>query len=344
MNIIINGAGRIGRCLVRKILKEDNLNLYQVNDPYLTAENFCYLVNFDTIYGPLKKKLKCLDNKNIIFGKKRIIFSKHKDLFKSNFLKNLDILIDSSGIKKNHDKILKFRNKKNFKALITHTYDKSDIQIIFGVNDKKYHNSKHQIISTSICDAVAIGPIINLINNKYKIEKGSILTLHPWLGYQNLVDGPSRSFAYPGEIIDNFSLGRASTEALIPKNTSCVKAINSVIPGMLKKISSMSFRVPTQIVSSAYISLSFRKKIGKNNLLLDINNFIREQRNNIFMINTEQCISKDFIKNEYSTIIDKRWIEVKNNNLRLLIWYDNEFGYSSRVIDLIKKIRSYEKI
>ena len=344
MKITINGAGRIGRCLIRKIIKDDTLELNQVNDPYLTAESLCYLLNFDSVYGQLKNKIKIINDKEIIFGKKKIIFTKFVDLYKNNFTKDADILIDSSGIKKNHDKILNFKNKKNFKALITHTYDKSDIQIIFGVNDNKYKNTKHQIISTSICDAVAIAPVLNLINNKYKLDKGSILTLHPWLGYQNLVDGPSRSFAYPGEIIDNFSLGRASTEALIPKQTSCVGAINSIIPGMNKKISSMSFRVPTQIVSSAYICLSFRNKINIKDFLFEIKDFIKKQKNKILTLNKDQCISKDFIANDYSTIIDERWIEVKNNNLRLLLWYDNEFGYSSRVIDLINKIKINEKI
>ena len=127
------------------------------------------------------------------------------------------------------------------------------------MNEKKFDKKKHHLISSSICDAVAISPILNLINNNFKINNGTILTLHPWLAYQNLVDGPSRSFAYPGEIVENFSLGRASTEALISKKTSCVYAIDNVMPGMINKISSMSFRVPTQIVSSAYIYLTFKK-------------------------------------------------------------------------------------
>ena len=342
MNITVNGAGRIGRCLIRKILLDDKLELNQVNDPYMTAANLCYLLKFDSVYGSINKKLKLINDNEIRYGKKKIIFTRLKDFYASKLIKETNIIIDSSGVKKNHDKTLKFKNKKDPKVLITHTFDKADIQIIFGVNENMYNKNKHQVISTSICDAVAIAPILNLINKKFKFNNGAILTLHPWLGYQNLVDGPSRSFAYPGEVVENFSLGRASTEALIAKRTSCVDAINSVIPGLSKKLSSMSFRVPTQIVSSAYIYLSFKKKFNLKIFLLEIDNFIKKQKNNIFTLSREQCISKDFIANDYSTIIDERWIEVKNNNLRLLLWYDNEFGYSSRVIDLIKKIN--EKI
>jgi glyceraldehyde 3-phosphate dehydrogenase len=344
MKIIINGAGRIGRCLIRKIVLDKKLELSQVNDPYMTAANLCYLLNFDSVYGPIDEKFKLINNNEIKYGEKKIIFSKLKDLDAKKFNKGANILIDSSGVKKNYEKALKFKNKKDFKVLITHTFEKADIQIIFGVNENKYNTNKHKIISTSICDAVAIAPVLNLINERFKLDNGSIITLHPWLGYQNLVDGPSRSFAYPGQIIDNFSLGRASTEALISKKTSCVDAINSVIPGMLKKFSSMSFRVPTQIVSSAHIYMSFKEKFNLNKFLFLINDYIKKQKNNIFAFNKEECISKDFIANDYSTIIDHRWIEVKNNKLRLILWYDNEFGYSSRVIDLIKKIKKNEKI
>ncbi|WP_440680915.1 glyceraldehyde 3-phosphate dehydrogenase NAD-binding domain-containing protein [Candidatus Pelagibacter sp. HIMB1623] len=338
MRIAINGAGRIGRCLIRKIILDENLKLTHINDPYLTPDSFCYLLNYDSIYGSLKNKIKKFKKNQIIFGKKKIIFTRHQNLYNNKFSKDLDIVIDSSGIKENHNQLQKLIKKNNLKGIITHTYEKSDIQIIFGVNENKFNYKKHHLVSSSICDAVAIGPILNLINNNFKINNGSILTLHPWLGYQNLVDGPSRSFAYPGEIVENFSLGRASTEALISKKTSCVNAIENVMPGMLKKISSMSFRVPTQIVSSAYIYLTFKDKIDLNKLLFEIKNFIKNQKYKIFMFNKDQCISKDFIENEYSTIIDERWIEIKNNNLRILVWYDNEFGYSSRVIDLIRKM------
>lgn len=344
MNIAINGAGRIGRCLIRKILLEDKLQLTRINDPYMTAANLCYLLNFDSIYGPLYQKIKLINDNEILYGNKKIIFSRFKNFYDSKFIKGINILIDSSGVKKNHEKVLKFKNIKNLKVLITHTFEKADIQIIFGVNENKYNKNNHQIISTSICDAVAIAPVINLINKKFKLKNGLILTLHPWLGYQNLVDGPSRSFAYPGEVVDNFSLGRASTEALISKKTSCVNAINIAIPGISRKLSSMSFRVPTQIVSSAFINLSFKNKFDYKKFILLINDFIKKQKNNIFTFNKDECISKDFIANDYSTIIDHRWTEVKNNNLRLIIWYDNEFGYSSRVIDLIKKIRNNEKV
>ena len=124
MNITVNGAGRIGRCLIRKILLDDKLELSQVNDPYITAANFCYLLKFDSVYGLSKKKLKLINNKEIRYGKKKITFTRLKNFYASKLIKGTNILIDSSGVKKNHDEALKFKNKKNLKVLITHTFDK----------------------------------------------------------------------------------------------------------------------------------------------------------------------------------------------------------------------------
>ena len=275
MKIIINGAGRIGRNLIRR-LSERNYDVLQINDPYLTIENLAYLLNFDSVFGKLQKKFK-VNKKYLIYGKKKIKFSNEHNFYNSFNFKQKIVIMNSSGIKKNHD-LLKKKTSINFnKAIITHTYEKSDIQIIFGVNDSKFDKQKHRIISTSICDAVAIGPVVSVLNKEFKITSGSILTLHPWLGYQNLTDGPSRSFAYPGEIIENFSLGRASTEALIPKKTSCVSAITSVIPELKNKFVSMSVRVPTPIVSSAIINLNFIKKIDYSKLSSLFRKVIKKQ-------------------------------------------------------------------
>ncbi len=336
MKLIINGAGRIGRCLARRLITTDGINLCHINDPYMTIENLRYLIKYDTIYGQFNGKIK-IEKNSLIIGRKKILFTRHKNLL-DNIVKKFDVLIDASGIKQNHNKILKFKDKSKTKFIITHSFEKADFNLIFGINEGKYIKKKHNIISSSICDAVAIGPILNLMKEKFNFNNGSILTLHPWLGYQNLVDGPSRSFAYPGEIVDNFSLGRASTENLISKTTSCINALNMVVPNLSDKISAMSIRVPTQIVSSAFINLNFSNKIKMTNISKEIKRFMKNQKNKILSVNTDQCTSKDFISNEYSAIIDNRWTELKNNNLRLLIWYDNEFGYSSRIIDFLKII------
>ena len=332
MNILINGAGRIGRNFIRRLIFSKKHRLHQINDPFLTIENLAYLLNFDSIYGKFSHQVE-IKGKYLTIGNKKILFSKDEDLLKRK-IRNINLIIDSSGLKKNHN-LLKKRKQK---SIITHTYEKSDFQIIYGINEKEYNRKDHYIISSSICDAVAIGPVINLLDSNFDIINGSITTLHPWLSYQNLMDGPSRSYAYPGKLIENFALGRASTETLIPKRTSCVDALIKSMPSIKDKFISMSVRVPTQIVSSAIINLNFKDKINNTMILNIINNFINQQKTKIISLNKDQCVSKDFIANEYSCIIDERWLETKDKSLRLFVWYDNEYGYSSRVLDLIKNI------
>ena len=128
--------------------------------------------------------------------------------------------------------------KKDVKyQIVTHSPDDVDKHVILGVNEKEINKDKHFSISSSICDANAFGPAIHNLNEEYGIENGFLTTLHPWLAYQNLLDGPSRSFAYPGHIHENFTLGRNSLNALIPKTTSCVKASEYVLPYLEEKIS-----------------------------------------------------------------------------------------------------------
>ena len=164
-------------------------------------------------------------------------------------------------------------------------------------------------------------------------------TLHPWLGYQNLLDGPSASYSSPGEIHDHYALGRSSFGTIIPKTTSAVKAANKVLDYIDRKFLSFSYRVPTMIVGSADPSI----KLKKDTSVKEIKElFIKEQEKQtykVFFNNNKNLISSDFIKSEFSAIIDHRWLMVNNKNyLKIVLWYDNEWGYSSRVVDLVKFI------
>ena len=195
------------------------------------------------------------------------------------------------------------------------------------------------LISSSICDASAVAPVLNVLNKKYGIEHGFLTTLHPWLSYQNLLDGPSRSFAYPGTIIDNFTLGRASLNAIIPKTTSAIRASGKVLEYLNDKFQSLSFRVPTSIVSTADISVKIEHHVNKEEIINLFKKEEEEQNLKIYKNNFDPLISTDFVKSEYSAIIDHRWTDINESSyLKLVLWYDNEWGYSSRVVDLVKEL------
>lgn len=335
INIGINGLGRIGRVLLRQILDDKNLNLVCVNDINPDISNLAYLIKYDSTYGKLENNVSVNKN-NFFINKKKIKYFCKDKINTVNWKKyKVDVLIDSSGTKQNLILARKLRNKLKL-VIVTNSPGPKyvDKTLIYGVNDNQYIESKHFLISSSICDATAIAPVLNVLNKKFKIENGFITTLHPWLGYQNLLDGPSKSYAVPGKIIDNYALGRASPNVLIPKNTSAIKATYEVLPDLKDKFLANSFRTPTNIVSSADITLKLTKKA---NIDL-IKKTILSYKYKIISLNEDALISSDFIKTNSSCFFDCRFLNIKNNFIKFILWYDNEWGYSSKVLDLIKKI------
>tara|TARA_B100000886_G_C20402450_1_gene483227 strand:- start:4 stop:1044 length:1041 start_codon:yes stop_codon:yes gene_type:complete len=335
----INGLGRIGRNCFRHIQDDPNIQIVHINDPNLSLKNLCYLLKYDSIYGRNKSVITVEDN-TLLLENKKISTSFLNKSHEVNWQKyNIDVLIESSGVVSvQNDSAKLARDRIVKKTIITHTFKNADKTVILGVNDINLKKDEDHVISSSICDSTAVAPIFQAIKNVCKINSGSVITLHPWLQYQNLMDGPCRSFAHPHQNIENFSLGRASTEALIPKTTSCIDAVIEVHPDLRDKIYGMSFRVPTPSVSCAIINVLIENEISHLALQEEFKKINEDFKMNLISINDEELISRDFIKEDCSAIIDDRWTLIENKNLRIVAWYDNEHGYCSRVIDIVKKV------
>ena len=338
LNIGINGFGRIGRVISRIIENRYDLNLVVVNDINPDIENINYLLNYDTNYGRL-------DNPSIV--KQNSIKSKKfnfKVFHEANLLdvpwakNNVDLIIDSSGISENLNLYSKMKNEVK-KIIVTNSPNENlvDKTIVFGVNHNLIDDKRDFVLSSSICDATALTPILKLINDNFSIEKGFLTTLHPWLGYQNLLDGPSKSYAVPGEIVDNYALGRSSPMTMIPKNTSAISATYKVLPELRDKFESFSYRVPTNIVSSSDIVLSVKNNIS-NQIIKDLLYLFEKENKSILGNNNEALVSTDFLGSSVSVTVDHRFIRISENFIKMMCWYDNEWGYSSRVCDLASYI------
>ena len=205
-----------------------------------------------------------------------------------------------------------------------------------GANEKSYNSSKHHVISSSICDANACAPVISILEKEFGILDGFITTLHPWLGYQNLSDGNLKSVSSPGHYWSDFSLGRATMDSLIPKNTTLMPAINAALPDFNKEVHAMSFRVPTAIVSASDMTLTLEKNIQKSDIMRLFNN-LAMMYPDVVLINDEPLVSIDFKGIRQSCVIDFRWLKVFNGNkVKIIIWYDNECGYSNRALDVAR--------
>jgi glyceraldehyde 3-phosphate dehydrogenase len=337
--VAINGLGRIGRNVVRQILSNDDMVVTHINDLNPSTENLAYLLNYDSTYGRLDEMFYVVDD-CLVRGEEKISVSRFDNPDDIDWgVLDVDILIESTGVDAVQDKVGELvRSNILSQAIVTHSSKKVDKTIILGVNDASLEVGVDRFISSSICDANAVAPALSLVNDAFGITSGDVLTLHPWLGYQNVVDGPCRSFAYPGSFEENFSLGRASTESLIPKTTSCMGAVKDVLPG-LPEFSSMSYRIPTPIVSSAIININTATQPNSGKEILELfNDRVSCQENKVFAVSDAPLISKDFIGSPYSCILDSRWLDVdeRSGKLRMVLWYDNEFAYTSRVIDTIR--------
>lgn len=341
LRIGINGFGRIGRAIYRINHEKKYFDIVAINDINPDNRNMAYLLQYDTTYG--RFPLKVIDTKNSLKVGNKTIGIHHANIISNVPWEkyDVDLVIECSGVK---DNLLHLEELKNKIRNVIVTYDPGKIAqtIIFGVNEKKLNPKKNFLLSSSICDSVALSPIVKTIENTHKIITGYLITLHPWLGYQNLLDGPSKSWSQPGDIYSHYALGRSSPMNIIPKSTSAVIAAEKVLPNLTQRVSSFSFRVPTNIVSSATLVLQLDKSITQKQLINKFKTFEKKQKYKIIKNTTEPLTSADYIGEEYSTIIDHRWTRTNNGHLiKLVYWYDNEWGYSSNVINLIKEIQKF---
>jgi len=341
INVGINGFGRIGRSIFRINEKNNFFNISVINDINPSIKNLEYMLKYDSTYGIFDKEISSNEKSITINGDRSIDVHHKKNISDVPWEKyETDIIIDSSGIDKNLSFTKELKSKGIKHQIVTNAPDskKVDKYVILGINESSIDNESF-LISSSICDASAVAPVLNVLNEEFGVSHGFLTTLHPWLSYQNLLDGPSRSFAYPGTIIENFALGRSSINTIIPKTTSAIRASEKVLKFLKNRFQSVSFRVPTSIVSTADISVKLKNTSSVNDIMELFKNVETKQKLKIIKNNTEPLVSTDFIGCEYSAIIDHRWTQSNNSNyLKLILWYDNEWGYSSRVLDLVNVI------
>lgn len=337
IKIGINGFGRIGRAIFRNSIQFDDVQIVAINDINPENENLKYLLKYDSFYGRFGHDV-LIDGEYLICDGNRIRVS-HKDKIIDFPWKEYgcDVVIEAAGVHFLLDYLPEIINSGIKKIVVTYSPDKVDHSIVLGANEDSYDSNTHHIVSSNICDAVAFTPIYRMIDEQFGIENGFLTTLHPWLAYQNLLDGPPQSWGYPGSLYGHYSLGRAATASLILKPTTAITASDKIIPGIKDKMRCYSYRVPTPVVGVADITFHIQSSTNRSELISIFNKYIEEQKWPILFLNNDPLVSIDFIGTDYSAIIDSRWLEVINQNLiKITAWYDNEWGYSRRVVDVVR--------
>ena len=324
MKVGLVGLGRIGRHMLRFVLDEFvdiEFYFYDLNG---NLHNIVYLLNYDSVYGLRSERFEVREGDMIYdtSSKSAVVYC-NLDEF-TNL--DLDFVIDCSG----SANVFSYLSEQGIKTYVTHApaSDLVDEYIIANVSDK----SQGRIVSTSICDTTAIAPVVKFVDETIGFSNAHLVTLHPWLGYQNLTDNSVISIDTPAHYHEDFALGRKSSEAMIPKSTSAIAALGKVLPNLAEKFSSFSFRVPTPIVSSALLNFNL------HNVDITPEEFLDQvSQVNGVKISRPNLISSDFIGLNANCAVDQKSVQLNGDILSLVLWYDNELGYVASAAQYIMK-------
>lgn len=332
----INGFGRIGRLVLKSILsKYPDIEVVAIND-LVDAKTNAFLFKYDSVYGIFEGEIN-YGSDYIQINSKKIKVLQESDPSKLPWKDlGVDIVIESSGKFTNREDAEKHIKAGAKKVLITAPAKGEDITIVLGVNEKQYDPEKHYIISNASCTTNCLAPIAKVLFEKFGILSGHMTTIHSYTNDQRILD------------IAHKDLRRARAAALniIPTTTGAAKAVEKVIPELKGKFSGISLRVPTPTVSL----VDFVAVLEKNTTVDEINKALKEASETylkgILQYTEEPLVSVDFKGNTHSSIVDGLSTQVLNDNfVKILAWYDNEMGYSTRVADLINfMIHSFIKV
>jgi glyceraldehyde 3-phosphate dehydrogenase len=331
----LNGFGRIGRALTRVNRRRRVGTLVAVNDSLDVPANLHYLLLHDSVYGRYEGTVGMRDSNTWILDGTPIAVSSAKCIDALDWCAHdVDVLIDAATAlppREVYDSLLEAGVPR---IIITSPYPDADATVVIGVNDALLSSTDARLISTSSCDCGAVAPLLFLLDEAFGVLEGVVTTLHPWLGYQQLLDAPVRRESIPVEYWHDYALGRASTLSLIPKRTSMLQAVAEVLPEVASRLQSMSFRVPTAAVSAAQLAV----RLGEDTSVDEVNQRVREAAvHSILDYGDEHLVSIDHLQLERPLYLDGRWTSIRDRHAMLLAWYDNEWGYASSVLTIVEQ-------
>lgn len=331
VKVAINGFGRIGRMVFRKAILDNRLDLVAVNASY-PAETLAHLIKYDSIHGEFMGEVKAETDGTITVNGKTILLTSERDPKKLPWKKlNVDIVIEATGKFKTKETASYHLEAGAKKVVITAPGKNEDVTIVMGVNEDKYDYENHQIISNASCTTNCLAPVAKVIDEKFGIESGLMTTVHSYTNDQKNIDNPHK----------DLRRARACGQSIIPTTTGAAKALSLVLPQLEGKMNGLSLRVPTPNVSLVDLVATVQKDIT----IQELNEAFEEASNGylkgILGFTMEPLVSIDFNGNENSSIIDGlSTMVIGKRQIKVLAWYDNEWGYSCRVVDLVNYVAS----
>lgn len=324
VKIGINGFGRIGRNVFRQALNNQEVEVVAVND--LTDANMlAHLLKYDSVHGKLEEEVSVNGNNLVVGGKEIQVLSERDPASLPWGDLGVDIVIESTGIFTKRDGAAKHLEAGAKKVIISAPATDEDITVVMGVNEDKYDPANHNIISNASCTTNCLAPFAKVLNDKFGIKRGMMTTVHSYTNDQQILDLPHK----------DYRRARAAAESIIPTTTGAAKAVSLVLPELEGKLNGMAMRVPTPDGSLVDLVAELDKDVTVD----EVNNAFKEAAEGdlkgILGYSEEPLVSVDYIGNTNSSTIDALSTMVMEGNMvKVVSWYDNEMGYSSRCVDL----------
>ena len=322
----INGFGRIGRNIMRAALGDKNIDFVAVND-LTSAATLAHLLKYDSVLGNLKANVVAKGDVISVDGDEFKVLSMRdpaqlpwKDL-------GVDVVFESTGLFTSRDDAAKHVAAGAKKVVITAPAKKPDLTLVLGVNDEMYDPAKHQIISNASCTTNCLAPLAKVLHQTFGIRKGWMTTIHSYTNDQNLLDLPHK----------DLRRARAAGLSMIPTTTGAASAVGEVLPDLKGKLDGFAMRVPTPNVSVVDLAAILDKKTTAEEVNAALNAAANGALKGILQFSEEELVSIDFKGNPHSSIVDAPYTKVMDGDfVKVLSWYDNEWGYSNRCVDLLR--------
>jgi glyceraldehyde 3-phosphate dehydrogenase len=326
----INGFGRIGRNVFRAALKNQNVEVVAVND--LTDANMlAHLLKYDSVHGKIDAEIS-VDGNNLIVDGKTIQVSAERDPAKLTWgAQGVDIVVESTGFFTDREGAAKHLEAGAKKVIISAPASNEDITIVMGVNEDKYDAASHHVISNASCTTNCLAPFAKVLNEKFGINRGMMTTIHSYTNDQQILDLPHK----------DYRRARAAAENMIPTTTGAAKAVSLVLPELKGKLNGGAVRVPTPNVSLVDLVAELGKEVTVDEVNAALQAAAEGELKGILGYTEEPLVSGDFNGNTNSSTIDALSTMVMEGSMvKVISWYDNESGYSNRVVDLAEYLAS----
>jgi glyceraldehyde 3-phosphate dehydrogenase len=328
LKVGINGFGRIGRNIMRAALGRTDIDFVAVND-LTDAKTLAHLLKYDSVLGPIDAAVEARDGAIAVNGDEfKVLAVKDpaqlpwKDL-------GVDVVFEGTGIFTKRDDAAKHLTAGAKKVIITAPATGPDVTIVLGVNDGAYDKKAHHIVSNASCTTNCLAPVAKVLDETFGIRRGWMTTVHAYTNDQNLLDLPHK----------DLRRARAAAMSIIPTTTGAAKAVGEVLPQLKGKLDGIAMRVPTPNVSVVDLVVTVDKKVTAEDVNAAFKTAADGPLKGILQFCTDPLVSIDFRGNQHSSILDAAYTKVMDGDfIKVLAWYDNEWGYSSRCVDLLGKL------